>query len=83
MQRIPKDAMFTVMGIGGRASLQSVYGALAFGGHIRQGFEDNIYYSKGVIAESNAQLVERAARVARDMGCEIATPDDVREMLAL
>ena len=83
VQRLPKDAMFTVMGIGGRASLQSVYGALAFGGHIRQGLEDNIYYSKGVVAESNAQLVERAARVAKEMGCSIAAPDDVREMLAL
>jgi len=82
-QRLPKDAMFTVMGIGGRASLQAVYGALAFGGHIRQGLEDNIYYSKGVVAESNAQLVERAARVAKEMGCDIATPDDVRELLAL
>jgi len=81
VQRLPEDSMFTVMGIGGRASLQSVYGALASGGHIRQGLEDNIYYSKGVLADSNGQLVERAARIAREMGCEIASPDDVREML--
>ena len=53
------------------------------GGNVRVGFEDNIYYSKGRLAASNAELVERAARIAKDCGREIARPDDVREMLKL
>ena len=81
--RVPEGSYWTVMGIGGRANLSAVYGAIAYGGFIRVGFEDNIYYSKGVLAESNAQLVERAVNIARDAGCSIATPDDVRSLLKL
>jgi 3-keto-5-aminohexanoate cleavage enzyme len=83
VRRLPPSSYWTVMGIGGRASFQSHYGALALGGFIRVGLEDNVYYSKGVLAESNAQLVERAARLAREAGCETATPADVREIFEL
>ncbi|MCX6112133.1 MAG: 3-keto-5-aminohexanoate cleavage protein [Proteobacteria bacterium] len=81
VSKLPKDAYWTVMGIGGRASLASHYGAIALGGFIRVGFEDNVNYSKGVLAESNAQLVERAVKISKDAGLEIAQPDDVRKML--
>ena len=60
-----------------------VFNAIPQGGFIRVGFEDNIYYRKGELAESNAQLVERAARSARDYGSEIASPADVRNLLQL
>jgi 3-keto-5-aminohexanoate cleavage enzyme len=83
VRRLPPDSYWTVMGIGGRASFQSHFGALALGGFIRVGLEDNAYYSKGILAESNAQLVERAARLAGEAGREIATPADVREMFRL
>jgi len=83
VRRIPGDSLWTVIGIGGRASLQAHYGAMALGGNLRVGFEDNVYYAKGVLAESNAQLVERAVRIAREGGCEIASPAEVREMLKL
>jgi 3-keto-5-aminohexanoate cleavage enzyme len=83
VRRLPPESYWTVMGIGGKASLQSHFGALTLGGFVRVGLEDNVYYSKGVLAESNAQLVERAARLAVEAGCEIATPADVRRMLAL
>jgi 3-keto-5-aminohexanoate cleavage enzyme len=53
------------------------------GGHIRCGFEDNIFYHKGVIAESNAQLVARLARIAKEIGRPLATPEQAREILAL
>jgi len=53
------------------------------GGHIRVGFEDNMYYSHGVLAKSNAQLVERAARLIVDSGFEVATPSEAREILGL
>ncbi len=79
---MPAGANFTVMGIG-RASLPAQYGAIARGGWIRVGFEDNVYFSKGVLAKSNAELVERAARIAKDAGLVPATPDEVRKELKL
>lgn len=79
---LPAGADFTVMGIG-RASLPSQFASIALGGWIRVGFEDNVYYSKGRLASSNAELVERAARIAKESGLEPATPDDVRSHLKL
>jgi 3-keto-5-aminohexanoate cleavage enzyme len=79
---LPEGADFTAMGIG-RSSLQAQLGALALGGWIRVGFEDNVYYSRGVLAKSNAELVERAARLSREAGRVPATPDEVRKHLAL
>lgn len=83
IRRIPKGCDWTVIGVGGKASLNAHYGALALGGHIRVGFEDNVYYSKGVLAESNAQLVKRAVRIIGEAGFEPATPEDVRTYLKL
>jgi 3-keto-5-aminohexanoate cleavage enzyme len=70
------------MGIG-RSSLPAQYGALANNGWIRVGFEDNVYFSRGVLAKNNAQLVERAARIAHEAGLKPASPDDVRHYLKL
>ncbi|MFH2113279.1 MAG: 3-keto-5-aminohexanoate cleavage protein [Spirochaetota bacterium] len=82
IKALPQGADFTVMGIG-RSSLPAQYGALANGGWIRVGFEDNVYYSKGVLAKNNAELVERAARLSREAGLRTATPDEVRQYLKL
>ncbi|HTX71701.1 MAG TPA: 3-keto-5-aminohexanoate cleavage protein [Rectinemataceae bacterium] len=79
---LPAGADFTVMGIG-RASLPAQFGAVARGGWIRVGFEDNVYFSKGVLAASNAQLVERATRIAHEAGLTPVTPDEVRSHLKL
>ena len=57
--------------------------AMTMGGHVRFGLEDNIYYSKGVLAKSNAQLVERVVRVAKEYEREIATPQESRKILSL
>lgn len=57
--------------------------AMIMGGHVRVGFEDNIYLSKGVRAKSNAELVEKAVRIARELGREIASPSEAREILHL
>ncbi len=57
--------------------------AMIMGGCVRVGLEDNIYYSKGVLALSNAQLVERSARVARELNIEPATPAEAREILGI
>lgn len=79
---IPKDATWTVAGIG-RHELPLATMAIILGGHVRVGFEDNVYYSKGELAKSNAQLVERIVRIAKELGREIATPDEAREILNL
>jgi 3-keto-5-aminohexanoate cleavage enzyme len=47
------------------------------------GFEDNVWFEKGVLAQSNAQLVERVAELSRAAGREAATPDEVRELFEL
>jgi len=83
VRRLPKGSFWTAIGIGGKASLQSIYGAIPLEGFLRVGLEDNVYFAKGVLAENNAQLVQRAARIAREYGCEIATPADVRKLLQL
>ncbi len=57
--------------------------AMAMGGHVRVGLEDNVYYRKGELAESNAQLVRRAARVADELERPVATMDETREILGL
>lgn len=82
IRALPAGADFTVMGIG-RSSLPAQFGAMANGGWIRVGFEDNVYFSKGVLARNNAELVERAARIAHEGGLKPATPDEVRQYLKL
>lgn len=57
--------------------------AIMLGGHVRVGLEDNIFIEKGVLAKSNAQLVEKVVRIARELGREIATPDEARSILDL
>lgn len=79
---IPEGSTWSALGIG-RGHLPIMYAALAMGGHIRIGMEDNIYYSKGVLAESNAQFVERSVRIIKEMGKEVATPDEARQILGL
>jgi 3-keto-5-aminohexanoate cleavage enzyme len=54
---------------------------LALGGNLRVGFEDNVYFSRGVLAESNAQFVRRAVELARAAGREVATPGHVRDAI--
>ena len=75
-------ATWAVAGIG-RWHIPSSLTALVNDGHIRVGFEDNIYYHKGIVADSNAQLVARIARIAGEIGRPIATPAQVRDILAL
>jgi 3-keto-5-aminohexanoate cleavage enzyme len=57
--------------------------AILMGGHVRVGFEDNIYLSKGMRGKSNAHLVEKVVRLVKELDREVATPDDVRMILTL
>jgi 3-keto-5-aminohexanoate cleavage enzyme len=78
----PRLGQWTVSGIG-RHQLPLVTLACALGGHMRVGFEDNIYYRKGELATTNAQLVARARRIAEELGRPVATPDQAREILGV
>jgi 3-keto-5-aminohexanoate cleavage enzyme len=83
VNRLPKNSFWTTIGIGGRISVQKIEDTMANNGFVRVGFEDNIFFGKGQLAVSNAQLVERAARMAKDNGLTVATPSDVRQMFKL
>ena len=73
VEMLPAGAHWSVCGIG-RAQLPLGVAAMAMGGHVRTGLEDNLYYRKGELAASNAQLVARLARIAGEMGRPVATP---------
>ncbi len=79
---IPEGTTWSVAGIGRHETTLGTM-AIAMGGHVRVGFEDNIYYHRGVLAESNAQLVARMARISREIGREVATPEEAREILKM
>lgn len=79
---LPENSRWSVCAIG-RHQLPMNAIALALGGHPRTGLEDNIYYSYRVLAQSNQQLVERVARLCKELERPIATPADTREMLGL
>lgn len=79
---IPSDSTYTVSGVG-RVQLTMNVMSVLMGGHVRVGFEDNVYMSKGVPASSNGEFVERIVSIARLLGREIATPDEARVILGL
>jgi 3-keto-5-aminohexanoate cleavage enzyme len=79
---LPAGATWSVAGIG-RHQLPMATLAIVLGGHVRVGFEDNIYYRKGELASSNAELVERVVRIARELDRPIATPDEARRILGI
>jgi 3-keto-5-aminohexanoate cleavage enzyme len=80
LQNVPDDAEFNVIGFGPH-QLPMTTTSLLLGGHVRVGLEDNAYYRAGERAESNAQLVERAARVADELGRPVASTAEAREIL--
>jgi len=79
---LPHNSTYTITGIGQYEMPMAVL-SVALGGHVRVGFEDNIYISKGILAESNAQLVDKVVRIANEMGREIASPYDTRKILGI
>jgi 3-keto-5-aminohexanoate cleavage enzyme len=79
---IPSDATYTVAGVG-RFEFPLAAAAIIDGGHVRVGLEDNLYITKGVLAKSNGELVEKVVRLAKELGREIATPAEAREILGL
>jgi 3-keto-5-aminohexanoate cleavage enzyme len=79
---LPPDATWGLCGLG-RHQLPMNLLSLATDGHARTGLEDNVYYSHGVLAESNTQLVDRVVRLAQEVGRPVASPADARVLLSL
>ncbi|MCX5834612.1 MAG: 3-keto-5-aminohexanoate cleavage protein [Deltaproteobacteria bacterium] len=79
-EMMPASSTWSIIGIG-RGYLAMAMMALIMGGHIRVGMEDNIYVSHGVLAKTNAELVERVVRICREYGRGVATPTEARQIL--
>jgi 3-keto-5-aminohexanoate cleavage enzyme len=82
LDQLPESWSWSVCALG-RHEIPMVTVAMAMGGHVRVGFEDNIYLRSGELATSNAQLVEKVVNIAVELERPIASPDDARQMLGL
>lgn len=82
VNQIPAGSTWTVTGVG-RSAFPMAAAAIAMGGNVRVGFEDNIYLSKGIKASSNGELVAKVVRIAKELGREIATSNEARAILGL
>jgi 3-keto-5-aminohexanoate cleavage enzyme len=79
---IPRDATWTVTGVG-KSEFPMAAAAIAMGGHVRVGFEDNVYIEKGVLAKSNGESVAKVVRIAKELGRAVATSAEARKILGL
>lgn len=79
---LPPNAVWSAFGIS-QHQFPIVAATVISGGHVRVGLEDNLYMERGVLAPSNAALVERAARIIREIGAEVATPEEAREIFGV
>lgn len=79
---LPPDSIFSVLGIG-PVEFDATTLSMLLGGNVRVGFEDNIYIEKGKLAKNNAESVGKIVRIAKELGREIASPAETREMLGI
>jgi len=79
-EHMPANATWSIFGVG-RGFLPMAMMGLIMGGHIRVGMEDNIYVNPGVLAKTNAELVDRVTGICRAYGREVATPTEARKIL--
>jgi 3-keto-5-aminohexanoate cleavage enzyme len=82
MEEVAPGSTWSAFGVGSGA-MEILYTAIAMGGHVRVGMEDNVFYRRGVLAESNVQFVAQAKRIIEEFGYEAATPAEAREILSL
>src|SRR5439155_1127974 len=83
VDNLPRDCIWNVSVMNPQKQWPILALAVALGGHVRVGYEDNPYIAPGEFAKNNAILVERMASIARGLGREIATPDEARNILCL
>jgi len=79
---LPDGTHWSAFGVGA-AHLPILYTAIALGGHVRVGMEDNIFFKKGQLAKSNAEFVNRAAKLIAGADVQVASSSDARDMLRL
>jgi 3-keto-5-aminohexanoate cleavage enzyme len=79
---LPENSTWSAFGIG-KSAIPIMLTTIALNGHVRVGMEDNVYYSKGVLAESNRQFVEKAARLIKEADKEPATPAEAKQIFGL
>lgn len=79
---LPDGTLFNTLGFG-RHQLPFAAMGIVYGGHVRVGLEDNVYYRQGEKAGSNRQLVERAVSLAESLERPVATPDEARKILGI
>ncbi len=82
LDQIPSNWTWSVCALG-RNEIPMCATAIILGGHVRVGFEDNVFLRRGELAKSNADLVKKIANIAKDLERPIASPDDARQMLGL
>jgi 3-keto-5-aminohexanoate cleavage enzyme len=82
IDNLPEQSTFNLLATGPHQLPLTTLGAI-MGGHVRVGMEDNLYYERGEPAQGNAQLVERTAAIVEELGRELATPDEAREILGM
>ncbi len=82
VESIPTNATYTVCAVG-RYEFSMITLSIIMGGHARVGFEDNIYLSRGQLANSNGELVDKVVRIAKELGREIASPEEARKILGI
>lgn len=80
LRALPEDSIFNVTAIGA-AQLPLSTMSVILGGNCRVGMEDNIFYKKNVLVKNNAQLIERAVRIIKELNYEVASPDEARDLL--
>ena len=85
IRKLPKNQFvnFSTISIGAKNHVPGMAMTVLKGGGARVGMEDNIYYGPGELLKSNAQMVERAVRIIRELGFEVATPDEARDILKI
>ncbi|MCS7133626.1 MAG: 3-keto-5-aminohexanoate cleavage protein [Candidatus Caldarchaeum sp.] len=82
VKQIPPGVRWNTIVVG-RHQFPLLTVGMLMGGDVRVGMEDNIYLGKGVLAKSNAELVSKIVRIAKEFGREIATPSEAREILGI
>ena len=85
IKKLPRDQFvnFSTISIGAKNHVPGMAMTVLKGGGARVGMEDNIYYAPGRLLKSNAEMVERAVRIIHELGLEVATPDEARDILKI
>jgi 3-keto-5-aminohexanoate cleavage enzyme len=82
IDQLPEGSTWQVVTVG-KFNLRTTVMAMCMGGNVRTGLEDTIYYGKGELAQNNAQLVKRMVRIAKEIGREVATVDEAKQILGI